>query len=87
MPPTVSLSVRVEPDQDELLTRLSLATDRKKSWHIKKALDDYLTLQAWQVENIQEGREDARGGRVIPHDKVASWLGSWGTDEETPPPE
>jgi predicted transcriptional regulator len=40
----------------------------RKSWHIKKALGDSLALQAWQVDYIREGREDARATRVIPHD-------------------
>jgi len=34
-----------------------------------------------------EGLADLDAGRVISHDSMKTWLLSWGTPEETPPPE
>ncbi|MFT4254587.1 MAG: CopG family transcriptional regulator [Caulobacter sp.] len=34
-----------------------------------------------------EGLADLEAGRTISHEKMKAWLLSWGTPEETPPPE
>jgi hypothetical protein len=31
-----------------------------------------------------EGMADIAAGRVVPHDKVAAWLATWGTPDEQP---
>ena len=33
-----------------------------------------------------EGMSDIAAGRVVPHEKVAAWLDTWGTPEEKPAP-
>lgn len=38
------------------------------------------------LEALTIGVADVAAGRVVDHDKVAKWLGSWGTDEELEPP-
>lgn len=35
---------------------------------------------------VREGIRAADEGRTISHDKVKSWLRSWGTDKEQSPP-
>ena len=35
----------------------------------------------------QEAQADIAAGRVVPHEDVAKWLMTWGTDTETPMPE
>jgi predicted transcriptional regulator len=45
-----------------------------------------------EPDEVEEARLDAeamadfRAGRVVPHEKVAAWLMSWGTDNELPCP-
>ena len=36
---------------------------------------------------IQEALKDVEEGRTVPHNKVKTWLESWGTENELPPPE
>lgn len=43
-------------------------------------LDHEAEERAWA-----EGEADADAGRVVPHEAVAAWLKSWGTDHELPP--
>ena len=88
MPTTASvpLAFRVPAEKAEQLDRLAAVTDRPRSWLLEQALDAYLETHAWQVERIQQGLEDVRAGRVVPHEEVAAWLDSWGTDEEREPP-
>ncbi len=46
----------------------------------------YVENQKRQLAAIRKGRKDVRTGRVVPHEKVARWLRSWGTKRELPPP-
>lgn len=40
----------------------------------------------WKLAEIQAGLAEAEAGETVPHEKVAAWLRSWGTDNELPPP-
>lgn len=39
-----------------------------------------------EARAIVEARADVAAGRVVPHEKVAEWLRSWGTPNELPCP-
>jgi predicted transcriptional regulator len=52
----------------------------------EEAILAQLDEQEHQLEQIREGLADAAAGRVVPHDEVARWLASWGTQNELPPP-
>ncbi len=86
MADTISLSFRVSKDKAEQLEQLAAAMDRPRSWLLGRALDEYLEVQAWQVAEIRKGMEEIRQGKGVRHEKVAAWLETWGTDEETEPP-
>ena len=83
---TTTLSFRVPPEAAARLDALAEATDRPRSWLLEQALDQYLDVQAWQVEHIAKGLADLEAGRVIDHDEVVATLESWGTDSEADPP-
>jgi predicted transcriptional regulator len=40
------------------------------------------------LESLLDAEAEAAyaAGRVVPHDKVAAWLKSWGTEDELPRP-
>lgn len=43
---------------------------------------------AAEAEALREAEAfaDIAAGRLIPHDEVCTWLDTWGTPAETPPP-
>jgi len=86
-PETQAISLRIRTEKVAVLEKLAKATDRPRSWHIEQALDAYLDLQAWQVAQIKEGLADADAGRMIPHEEIVKWLKTWGSEEESEPPE
>ncbi len=43
-------------------------------------------LFSWQIAHIEKGLEQLRRGETVSHDKVAQWLGLWGSDNEGDPP-
>ena len=46
-----------------------------------------LSLEDWQLREIQAGIADLDAGRIVSHEKMKAWLNSWGTPEETEPPQ
>ncbi|WP_419797662.1 MAG: hypothetical protein ACNI26_15405 [Terasakiella sp.] len=51
-------------------------------------LAQYVSVQKWQIDEIHKAKVQAdQGGPFIAHDDVASWVNSWGTDNELPAPQ
>lgn len=50
------------------------------------------TVSVFEPDEAEQARLDAealadyRAGRTVPHEEVARWLDSWGTDNELPCP-
>jgi RHH-type transcriptional regulator, rel operon repressor / antitoxin RelB len=88
-PPAVTLSIRVSPEMRDHLEELATATGRTKSFLAAEAIQRYLEQQAWQVKAIQEAvqKADSKKAKFIKHDKMVTWLNSWGSDHELEPPE
>ena len=72
------VSLRIEEDLAARLERLARATHRTKSFIASQAIEEYLALQEWQVEAIQEGLDDIARGDVVGHAEVLSALAKWG---------
>lgn len=83
-----TLSVRVPPKIIDQLETLSDSTRRTKSFLAAEAIENYLAVQAWQVNAIKKSLKKADSGKAnfISHDKVAAWIDSWGTENELEAP-
>jgi len=86
MAKTSAVSLRLEPELDDKLAA-GAAPDRPKSWVIEQAIREFVELQAWQLAAIDEGIADGDAGRLVPHERVVAWVGSWGAADELPMPE
>jgi len=84
---TYPVSVRVSSETRMRLEALAKATERSRSWHIERAIAEYLDVQSWQVGHIAAGVEALDEGRTIAHEAVRDWLAGWGSDDEPAPPE
>ncbi len=83
---TTQLTIEVPVAVEERLEEVARASSRSKRSLIQGALMAFLDLYDWQVEAIRQGLTDADAGRVIGHEAVATWLESWGTENELPTP-
>ena len=75
-------SVTFEPPLLKRLDRIAGAMNRPRSWLIGQAVEEYLKREERIMAAIQEGVDAADDGRVVDHDRVRRWVGSWNTDEE-----
>ncbi len=78
MADTTLITVRVPKDVAKRLRALAQATDRSKSYVAGQAIEEFLTLQEWQVKAIRQGIAEANAGKLIPHDEAVKRLRRWG---------
>jgi RHH-type transcriptional regulator, rel operon repressor / antitoxin RelB len=70
-----TLTLRISDQANAALDALAAATERSKSFLALRAIDEYIKLNAWQVDAIQAGIDDADAGRLVSHEAVKQrWL-------------
>jgi predicted transcriptional regulator len=70
-----TLTLRISDEANAALDTLATATERSKSFLALRAIDEYIKLNAWQVDAIQAGIDDADAGRMVDHEAVKQrWL-------------
>jgi RHH-type transcriptional regulator, rel operon repressor / antitoxin RelB len=57
------------------LEHLAKATDRSRSYLATLAIEEFVAVQEWQIEAIQDG---IKAGRIVPHEKAVAHLKTWG---------
>jgi len=62
MPQEGIFTVRVSPEKQQQLDALASAMDRSRNYLVNKAIDDFLAVNAWQIEQIKRGIEAADRG-------------------------
>jgi predicted transcriptional regulator len=50
-----AFTVRLEDEILAALDRLAEQTDRSRAWLVSRAVEDYISLNEWQIERIKEG--------------------------------
>ena len=87
MASTVTFSVRLPTARKEQLEALAKSTGRSANYLANEAIASYVEANAWQVDETRQAVEKAdAGGPFVPHEDVATWLKTWGRDDEAPPP-
>lgn len=84
---TETLSVRIDGATKRRLEELSKRSKRSKSFLAAEAIAAYVEAEEWQLGEIHAAIEEADSGQVVSHEAVSEWLRSWGTPDETPPPQ
>jgi RHH-type transcriptional regulator, rel operon repressor / antitoxin RelB len=64
------MTIRIDPEVKNKLERMARATARTKSFLVADAIEEYLSVNEWQIEAIQEGVRQAEEGLLIPHEEV-----------------
>ena len=83
---TETLSIRLDSDTRKRLDALAASSQKSAQTLVEEAISRYLEIEAWQLAEIEAGIADIDAGRTVPHEKVVSWLKTWGTPSEGTPP-
>lgn len=65
MSETRLISVRVSKEVAKRLATLADATARSKSYVAAQAIEEFLSLQEWQVKAIRKGSAEAEAGKLL----------------------
>jgi predicted transcriptional regulator len=73
----VSVTCRLASDDVIFLDKLADIIDRDRSYLIKKAVDDLIAREKWQVEEVEKARADARAGKVLTEKQFDADMKKW----------
>lgn len=66
----VNVTCRLPVDDVQFLDRMAEVTERDRSYLIKKAVEEYITSQRWQLEEIDRGIAEADAGDFATDEEV-----------------
>ncbi len=65
-----TLTFRANRRKVKALDRLAQALDRDRSYLLNEAVDQYLSVHEYHVQQIKEGLAQARAGKLIDYEQV-----------------
>ncbi len=68
----VNVTVRLEKDAVAFLDTLGESMDRDRSYLIKQAVESFISLHRWQLEEIKKAIAEADAGDFASDEEVAS---------------
>jgi predicted transcriptional regulator len=69
---TAAFTIRLDDEMLAKLDALAADTDRSRNWIAAKAIQDYVELNAWQIQRIKEGIAEADRGEFATDEDVAA---------------
>ena len=72
-----TVSFRLDSDKVSALDTLARALDRDRSYLLNEAVESYLEVQQWQVDQIKAGIRQADRGKLIDHADVKRMAARW----------
>ncbi len=72
-----TITFRATEDKVTALDSLAEITQRDRSFILNEAVDQYLSLNDYHRELIEEGIRQVKAGRVIDHEQVKRKVASW----------
>ena len=82
-------SIRLNSEVEVPLEKLALKLDRSKNYIINQAIKEFVQRQSMdnsRWEDTLAALNSIKAGKAIDGNEVATWLESWGTNEELSPP-
>ena len=64
------LNIRLAPETLQRLDAIAAATRRTRSFIANEALEAWIARESAIIEDIRVGLEEARAGKVVPHERA-----------------
>ena len=78
---TTTMTIRLDERLKEQLDQLAFSTHRSKSYLAAKALRDFIELNAWQIQQIEEAIEEADSGDFASEQDIEKVRKAWSLRE------
>jgi len=70
-----TITFRADSRKVKELDRLARSLGRDRSYLLNEAVEQYLSVHEYHLEQIEEGLAEARAGKLVEYDKVKSdWM-------------
>jgi predicted transcriptional regulator len=69
-----SVTFRLDDDKLDFLDQLARSMDRDRSYLINEAIEDYLEVRRWQIEQIKKAVADADAGKFASAEEVEAFF-------------
>jgi predicted transcriptional regulator len=73
----VNVTVRLEAEKVGFLDELAKSWDRDRSYLIKEAVDSYIAMHRWQVEEIHKALAEAKAGVFVSDAEMERLFAKW----------
>ena len=73
---TTNISFRIEEGKRDQLDQIATSIDRDRSWVINEAIENYIELHEWQLDEIRQGMADTDAGRTVSLDQARKRMNS-----------
>lgn len=77
---STTMTIRLDDDLKEQLDRLAAVTQRSKSFLAAEAIREFIELNEWQVQEIQQAIKEADAGEFASESEVKQTSAKWGVD-------
>jgi predicted transcriptional regulator len=74
----VNVTIRLGKDAVEFLDELGKSLDRDRSYLIKEAVESYISLHRWQIEEIKKAVAEADAGQFLSDEESAAFMDELG---------
>ena len=61
----LNVTCRLPMEDVQFLDSMAEATERDRSYHIKKAVEEYIVSHRWQLDEIDKGIAEADAGQFV----------------------
>ena len=75
---TETFSIRLDAEPKQRLDSLARQSKLSKSFLAAEAIAAFVQQEEWQLGEVHAAIEELDGGQAVSHDKIATWLRSWG---------
>ena len=74
---STTMTIRLDDELKEQLDRLAAATQRSKSFLASEAIREFIELNEWQVQEIQQALKEANAGEFASDGEVKQTFAKW----------
>ena len=75
---SATVTIRLDPELKQRLEQLAESMQRSKSFLAAQAIHDFVDLNEWQVQEIEQAIVEADRGEFASDQDVAAIFGKWG---------
>jgi len=79
---STTLTIRIESDLKDRLDELATVTNRSKSFLAAEAIQEFVDLNEWQLQEIKAALAEADAGDFASAKELKKPLGKWGVNAD-----